>query len=329
MSREEEMSMNILILSAGTRCQLVKYFMQRDNGFHKVVTADCSKYAPALYFSDVHYLVPRMTETDYFPALHNICEDEDIQVILPLQEDELLLIAENRDQFEQKGILVAVSDFSVVKMCRDKYALYEELKQQVPCVETYDVCTQMSQIHQLQLPVLAKERYGAGSVGLLKINNWQLLDCFAQNKDEPLIAQPYMEAEEFGVDVYVDFLSGKLVSVFVKKKLRMRAGETEKSISVKDPQILELVHKVTDAIPLRGPIDIDIFLYQGEYYVLEVNPRFGGGYPHAYECGVNFIKYLSHNTKGKTNQPECGAYMENKVMLKYMDGMIQDEKDLF
>mgnify|MGYP002594735995 FL=1 len=99
--------MNILILSCGTRVKLVQYFLQRESGFEKVVVTDCSNYAPALYVADKYYIVPKMTEPDYLKSLLEICEKEQIKVVLPLQEDELLLIAKERKQFEDLGFRIS------------------------------------------------------------------------------------------------------------------------------------------------------------------------------------------------------------------------------
>ena len=95
------MSDNILILSCGTRDLLVRYFKRADYG--RVIGADCSELAPALYEADKYYLIPRMKEEGYFDAILEICRKEGITAILPLQEDELNLISENRELFEQEG----------------------------------------------------------------------------------------------------------------------------------------------------------------------------------------------------------------------------------
>ena len=102
----------------------------------------------------------------------------------------------------------------------------------------------------------------------------------------------------------------------------MKAGETEKSRSVKDEAILEIVNRLVKKIPFKGPIDIDILKADGKYYVLEINPRFGGGYPHAYECGVNFAEYISKNAGGISNIPRIGQYEIGNIMLKYTTNMI-------
>ena len=116
--------------------------------------------------------------------------------------------------------------------------------------------------------------------------------------------------EEYGVDVYVDMLSHEPTAIFTKKKLRMRAGETEKSVSVKDEKLFALIKETVAAFAFAGPIDMDVFCVDGKFYISEINPRFGGGYPHAYECSVNFPEYIANNIAGKENPVTIGAYKE-------------------
>jgi|BioPla2DNA2_1021312.scaffolds.fasta_scaffold10891_4 carbamoyl-phosphate synthase large subunit len=322
--------MNVLVLSAGTRCRLISYFKEKNNGFDRVVATDCSIYAPAVYMADSHYIVPRMHDNNYLPTLMDICKKEEINVVLPLQEDEIEHISENRAMFEALGILVAISDIETLKVCRDKYLLYKTLSSKgVSCVETYDYNTEKEIIVNMTLPVLAKDRFGAGSIGMLKIGSWPLLMEFAKCSEKEIIVQPYLDAREYGVDAYIDFVSGEIIAVFAKEKIRMRAGETEKSKSIIDWNLFELVKVIVRELNFRGSIDIDVFKYGGAYHVLEVNPRFGGGYPHAYECGVNFIKFIETNARGQYNTPVIGKYEENTALLKFTDAMLKNEKDMF
>lgn len=315
--------MNILILSVGTRCKLVEYFMKRENGFDKVITTDCSNYSPGLYLSDFYYIVPKITDVSYINVILNICIQENIKVILPLLEQEVGLIAINKKKFLDAGVFVVSSDLKTINICQDKYLLANRMEGlNIPCIKTYDYDTQYKEIKNLNMPVFVKERYGAGSKGTLKINSIELLDSYVQNFEEKFIVQPYYDTEEIGVDVYRDFVSGEIISIFAKKKIRMRAGETEKSISIKDDKIFEVIKYAVKKIGLYGPIDIDLFKYNGKYYILEINPRFGGGYPHAYECGENFIKFISNNARGIANSIRIGKYNSGLVMLKYTETMI-------
>lgn len=106
----------------------------------------------------------------------------------------------------------------------------------------------------------------------------------------------------------------------------MRAGETDKGISFQDPVLFELIERFVKESGFRGQIDIDIFECDGVYYISEVNPRFGGGYPHAYEAGVNHMKYMVRNLEGKCNVPELGDYEEGIVMMKYNEIRIRKEE---
>jgi carbamoyl-phosphate synthase large subunit len=105
----------------------------------------------------------------------------------------------------------------------------------------------------------------------------------------------------------------------------MRAGETDKAVSFKDDRLFELIRAFVKTAGYRGQIDIDIFEIEGEYYVSEVNPRFGGGYPHAYECGCDHMKLILNNLNGIINQPNIGDYPSGVYMMKYSEIMVKSE----
>ena len=311
--------MRILILSVGTRCKLVEYFKNNNSGFDKVIVTDCNRYAPAIYMADKYYIVSRMTEPGYVDDIIEICIKEKINVVLPLQEDELLLMAKNKIKFSNKGILLAVSDYETVSLCRDKYEMYRFLcKNKIPTVETV-LSEEVEKILPTMQEVFVKPRNGAGSIGNMRVNSKELLKALVNTCEDSLIIQPYIEGKEYGIDVFVDWISGDIISMFCKEKIRMRAGETEKSISVINDEIENLVKNVLSKIDLRGAIDIDILEKEGKFYILEINPRFGGGYPHAYECGVDFTKMLSVNASGVPNHISASKYSEGVLALEYSE----------
>lgn len=317
--------MNLMILSCGTRNLLVRYFKDKTNGFDRVIGTDCSIYAPALYETDAHYIVPRMTDPAYLNTILEICRKESVSAVLPLQEDELYLIASHRQLFSEAGITPIVSAAETIELCRDKYAFYQYLKKNaLPALTS---CNSFAAFEQelaagrMKLPVFLKPSRGCGSIGVQKVAQADLLEALCRYQEEPYIIQNFAQGEEFGADIYVDLLTGKPVSIFVKKKLRMRAGETEKSISCKDEALYALIEKTLAPLSLAGPVDMDLFLIDGQYYISEINPRFGGGYPHAYRCGVNFPQMIAANLAGQENRRQIGGYAENICMLKYTDLM--------
>lgn len=318
-------TMNILILSCGTRNKLVRYFKEKENGIGNVIGTDCSIYAPALYETDNHYIVPRMTSPDYLDTILDICHKEKISAVLPLQEDELYLISSHRKLFTDSGIIPIVSAPETVELCRDKYAFYKHLIQNnLPVLPS---CNSLSEFQnryeagEMNFPVFIKPVRGCGSIGIQKADNMELLSVLCKYSKEDMLIQQFADGDELGIDLYVDMLSHKPVSIFAKKKLRMRAGETEKSISVKDTSLFTLIKQTAASLALSGPVDMDIFHIDGKYYVSEINPRFGGGYPHAHICGMNFPKLIAENIAGKENADTVGNYVEGICMLKYTDLM--------
>ena len=317
--------MNILILSCGTRNKLIRYFKEKENGIDKIVGTDCSIYAPALYEADSHYIIPRMTSPDYLETVLDICHKEKIDAVLPLQEDELYLTASYREQYQSHGVLPIVSSAEAIEVCRDKYAFYRHLqKHHLPVLPTCRNITEFQDYYKsgkMNFPVFIKPVRGCGSIGIQKVENMELLSALCKYSTEEMLIQQFADGEEYGADLYVDMLSHKPVSIFIKKKLRMRAGETEKSVSVKDSVLFDLIRQTADSLSLSGPIDMDIFKVDGNYYISETNPRFGGGYPHAYACGINFPHLIANNMAGKENADTIGNYEEGICMLKYTDLM--------
>ena len=317
--------MNILILSCGTRYKLVEYF-KKCKKVEKVVCSDVSNQAPALLAADVAYLVPRMTDVHYLDRIIEICKKESVNAVLPLHEEELLLISDNIKLFTDNGIFPIISDYSKVCLCKDKYLLSKELAEKgVSAVESFLAKDYVSDDTKNYDFFFVKPRTGAGSVDTFMIHSKKMLKALMEEYDEEFIVQPAIIGKEYGVDIYVDMISGEVVTYFCKEKLRMRAGETEKSLSVRHEKIENLVKDAVTKLGLRGPIDIDVLERDGEVFVLEINPRFGGGYPHAYECGVDFPSLIANNSLSVENKPMEPSYEENILGMKYSDIVIRKQ----
>ena len=138
-----------------------------------------------------------------------------------------------------------------------------------------------------------------------------------------LIIQEFLNGQEIGADVYIDPISKKVVSIFTKEKIKMRAGETDKARSFKDKKLFELISRLVEKIGYQYMIDMDIFKIGNDYYISEINPRFGGGYPHAYESGVKFTTFVINSINNVENQNHIGEYEENIYMMKYNEIMIK------
>lgn len=312
--------LNILILSCGTRNKIIQYFKKELNEKGLVMATDCSDLAPALYEADKHFIVPRMDEEGYLDVILSICKENNIKAVLSLIDPELSLLAEHKHDFLKIGTLPIVSDYEVVELCLDKYKMFEFLVQNgLPTVLSYvDKEEFYKDVHtgKVDFPVFVKPVKGSASININKVHSREEIELLFSRFDN-LMIQEYMNGTEFGVDVYIDMISEEPVAIFAKEKIKMRAGETDKSVSVKDENLFQLVKKFVKKAGFKGIIDIDIFEKNGKYYISEVNPRFGGGYPHAYESGVNVPKMIINNLENKANIDSIGKYEEGQYMMKY------------
>lgn len=312
--------MNFLILSAGTRNKIVQYFKKELNGKGLVVATDCSKLAPAIYEADKYYIVPRIDDKDYLNCILDICIKEKINGLISLIDPELSLISENIVKFKEIGVTPIISEHKNVEMCFNKYKMYQFLVENgIRTAKTYIDKNEFYkdlEKENMKFPVFVKPIEGSASININKVYNKDELELLWK-KENNLLIQQFMDGEEFGADVYIDMISNEISAIFTKKKIKMRAGETDKSVSIKDEKLFSIIKGFVKKAEFKGIIDIDIFKVNGEYYISEVNPRFGGGYPHAYESKVNIPKMIINNLEGKINNEQIGDYEEDIYMMKY------------
>lgn len=312
--------MNVLILAAGTRNKIVQSFKRTFQGIGTIVATDASELGPAIYDADKYYIVPSINEPGYIEKILDICRCEQIDGVLSLIDPELSLLAANEDKFKAVGTTVIGSSYGLCEMSLDKMQMYGWLKGHgYNCARSWmdkDEFYKAVDAGKVTYPVFVKPFRGSASISISKAYDKETVDLlFAHEAD--LMIQEFLDGQEIGADVYIDMISCEVVSIFTKKKIKMRAGETDKAVSFKDPVLFELIEKFVTEAGYKGQIDIDIFEIQGEYFISEVNPRFGGGYPHAYECGCDHMKLILNNLNGMTNEKNIGAYEEGIYMMKW------------
>ena len=312
--------MNILITSAGTRNKVIQYFKENFNGIGNVIATDMSDIAPAIYDADKFFLTPKIDDENYIDKLIEICKKEKVSAVFSLIDPELSLIAKNKDRFLEIGVIPIVSKYEAVELAFDKYEMYKYLiSNGFKTAKTYinkEDFYQDLEKKIIDFPVFVKPVRGSASLNISKVTCKKELDLLFELYDD-LIIQEFFNGQEIGADVYVDPISKKVVSIFTKEKIKMRAGETDKSRSFKDNKLFSLIISLVEKIGYEYMIDIDIFKIGDEYYFSEINPRFGGGYPHAYEAGVNFPKMIINSLNHIENRKQIGEYEENIYMMKY------------
>ncbi len=318
--------MNILILSAGTRNKIIQYFKKAVGNDGTIIATDMSDIAPAVYDADKFYTVPSINDDGYIEVIHDICKKEKIDAVLSLIDPELSLLAAHKDRFAEMGVTVVGSSYELCERALDKMQMYRWLADHdYHCAKSYDdkdAFYRDLDAGLISFPVFVKPIRGSASIAINKVEDKETLE-YLWKRTGDLMIQEYLKGREIGADVYIDMISHEVVSIFTKRKLRMRAGETDKSVSFKDDELFDLITRFCKESGWLGQIDVDLFEINGEYYISEVNPRFGGGYPHAYECGVDHMKMIINNIKGIVNKNGIGSYDDGICMMKYSEIMVK------
>ena len=319
--------MNLLLLSVGTRNKIVQYFKKTVGAEGTVVATDMQTIAPAIYEADRYYIVPRITEPGYVELILEICKKEKIDGVTSLIDPELSLLALNAEAFRKAGVTIIGSPYELCERALDKMQMFEWLRDHgYPCARSY---TDKERFYAdldaglIGFPVFVKPVRGSASIAISKVYDRETVDLLFSHT-EGLMVQEFLNGQEIGADCYIDLVSHELVSVFTKKKLLMRAGETDKAVSFHDPALFSLIERFVKESGWLGQIDIDIFDVNGVYYISEVNPRFGGGYPHAYACGCDHMRLIVNNLKGVANPKRIGDYEDGIYMMKYNEIMIKE-----
>jgi len=316
--------MNILLTCIGKRNYIIDYFKKEIGNKGKVFTADNLNTAAGIYYADKSFIVPEIKNKNYIKILLKICKKNKVKAILSFIDPELSLLAKHSKKFEKAGIKCIVSNYDAVELCLDKYKFSKRLeKLGIPTIKTFKKAI----IKQKKFPMVAKPRKGSASIKVTKVNNKKELEVLTKyNKD--LIYQEFITGQEWGVDMYVDLISKKVINIFTKKKIKMVAGETDKAVSEKNKQLSKICEEVVKKLGLVGPIDIDCFETKKGFVISEINPRFGGGYPLAHACGVNIPKMIINNLRQITNTPRIGDFKEKRYMFKCFKICIKTEEEL-
>lgn len=287
------MQHNILITSAGKRVALTRYFKETLAKFFpegKVFTTDLNpEMAPAGYVSDGCFQVPKVSDPTYSEHLLNICEENEVGMIIATIDTELLLLAELKDHFKKRGIYVMVSDKPFITICRDKRntgAFFDSYGVRVP--KEVNKCNPT-------FPLFAKPYDGSLSTSLHYIKckeelTQEILD------DPKLLFMEYIDKKvykEYTVDMYFG-KDNKVKCIVPRERIEIRGGEINKGRTVKNDILAFLKDNLEYIEGCVGCICVQLFFHPKTKDIIgiEINPRFGGGYPLSYMCGGNFPELL-------------------------------------
>ncbi len=319
---------NVLLTAVGRRAYLVDYFKQAlhpDGG--RVYAVNTTPDATGFMAADEARVVPPSSSPGYVDCLIDLCGRWKIKLLFSLHDWDAPAIAREAGRFEAAGVIPVMGSAGLLGTCLDKYETgraMEKLGVRTPeTVLTLDGAQSLADA--FGYPLIVKPRWGQGSVGLFKVHSREELEAafslassaagrFAAACPEidpgapQVMVQRCVAGGEYGCDIVND-LQGRFRRAFVKRKFAMRSGETDAAESVMDPALESMASKVGEWSRHRGCMDSDWMVdSKGAAYLIELNPRFGGGYPFTHMAGGNIVKACIDWARGIDDGSWCAGF---------------------
>lgn len=315
--------MNILLTSVGRRTYMVNYFKEALRNIGLVHAANSVK-TYSISVADKSVITPLIYDNNYIDFLLKYCIQNKIKAVISLFDIDLPILTKNKALFKEHGISIIVSDFEFVQICNDKWLTYIFLNEKGFNTPTSFLTIQDTldaiENKKTNFPLIIKPRWGMGSIGIFQADNKKELPIL-YNKALNSIKESYLKFEsqndiknsviiqekilgdEYGVDIFNN-LKGELLICVPKKKLAMRAGETDSAEIIDNAELLIISNKLSKITKHIGNLDVDCFFANKKFYILEMNCRFGGQYPFSHLAGVNFPKAIIQMLLGKNVEKE-------------------------
>ena len=305
--------MNILLTSVGRRAYIIDYLrdIYKDLGLEgKIIATNSDMNTTAMSVADKAFESPLIYDEEYIPFLLETCKNEKIDILISLFDIDLMILAKNKSRLEALGVKVIVSNEDVINICNDKFEMLKYLEKiNLPVPETYldlDKALEYADFHKKTY--ILKPRWGVGSLSIFEAENKKELEVlyekakrsiqksylrFESNSDmnRAILIQEKIKGDEFGLDIFND-LKGENLSVTVKRKYAMRSGETDIAEVTENSELKAVGKKIAKSLSHIGNLDMDILLSEGKAYIIDMNARFGGGYPFTHNAGVNELEAI-------------------------------------
>jgi carbamoyl-phosphate synthase large subunit len=312
--------MNLLFSCIGRRGYIADYFRPHLQRTDRIIGTSNTPWTSGFFYCDQNYVLPSISnELEYIRSVLAVSEKESVAAILSFYDLDVDCLARHGAEFAKRGIRLVLPNAKVSRLCLDKYATHQFLQQNhirsPRSFIDYELARKAIQNNELNFPVIVKPRFGFASRNLFIAKNPAQLETFFQYENDMMI-QELVKGEEYGFDIFNDF-SGKVIQIMVKQKHAMRAGETDQATTIHHTTLLDVGVQLAEALKHVGPLDVDAFLDKnGKICVLELNPRFGGGYPVSHLAGADFPGLIVRMLKGETLTPDIGNYPPGVVMIK-------------
>jgi len=325
-------SFNVLISSAGRRHTLLDLHRRAlaELGLKGLVmAADASILSAAGRAADRFFVVPRCNDPEFVPKMLALCQEQEVALLVPTIDPELPILAAHREAFRAIGTTVLVSTPEVIAIGGDKVRTHEWLtRSELPTVRQATVREAHENRSEWPFPFLVKPAQGSSAIGVAVVRNADELRVACH--DSSLLVQSIAPGFEYTIDILVD-RGGRLQCAVPRRRLEVRAGEVSKAITVRSGVLQELASRVCGALPGSfGCLNFQVFLddASAKASIIEVNPRFGGGYPLAWAAGAKYPRWIIEDILGLPSTVAADTWRSGVLMLRYDEAVYADSSQL-
>lgn len=316
------MSFSVIITAASRRVALIKSFKKAlENTGGNVIAVDYDMCSSALYFADKYFEVPLVNDANYTDKILDIAKKENVKLIIPTIDQELLLWSKTKEKFQKKGISVSISRPETINVCSDKITTYNFFKNNLLPFPKSFIANNLPE--KIKYPLFIKPRKGRGSVDSLKINNKTELNFYINKVKDPIISE-FLDGDEFTTDAFFS-KKGELLRCVHRYRLVVRAGVSDRGKTFKNKQLTEYISKISHLLKLEGAVNIQGKIKDQKISFFEINPRFSGGIQLTIASGVNFAELLIDELKDKNIKPDLFNYEDNLLMTSFEDSLFIDK----
>lgn len=304
--------------AGGRRVALITLFKE----LGRVVVGDVAPTAPALYFADEPVLVPPINDDSCLSFLIDTCKKNQVSAVIPLIDPEIVFLAQNKDIFKAENVLPVVSELSSAKIGSDKLATYEFFRKlSLPAPRTALLEEHSSFIASTTFPLILKPRFGSAGRGIhVCTEESDLLFWAKKLRGHNYIVQEMLSGDEITIDGFSTG-DGVLIQAVQRKRLKVRSGEVERAVTVKNPLLFQFMELIAADLRPFGPFNVQVFAAGEKLSFTEINLRFGGGYPLAHRAGAQFPELLRDLILGRPVKPRVGNYQDGLYMFRYDAGV--------
>lgn len=313
--------MNILFSCIGRRSYNVTFFRHHLGPHDRIIGTSNTPLTPAFNACDLGVLMPDISSADYIPKIIKLCQEQEVAGLLSFYDPDVDKLSKHLDEFRAIGVVPIVPAPEVSTICFNKYRTFLFLKEMG--LDTPETFIDMEKAiidldaSRITYPLIVKPCCGFGSQHLFQARNRRELEVFFHYARD-MVIQEKLNGHEYHMDICTDF-EGRVLSVVPKRKLSMRDGETDQAETTNTPELMDMgvfLGKQLGKLGLVGPLDVDLFVEDHKIYILELNPRFGGGYPLSHFAGADFPRLILRMMKGQSVDPEVGLFQSELIMMK-------------